>query len=85
MGRFLTSRPPIVRMFQIHAALADGESVNCSTLALRLETCPKTIYRDLNFMRDRLRLPLTYHALNRTWRYTRVVRHLDDEMRRAVT
>ena len=50
------TRPPIDRMMQIHSELAAGKFPNCSTLARRIEVSPKTIQRDLDFMRDRMNL-----------------------------
>jgi len=54
------SRPPLARMLQIHQALQSGNFPNASTLAGQLEVCTKSIHRDLEFMRDRLQLPIQY-------------------------
>lgn len=55
---------------QIHAVLQQGGYPNCSTLARHLEVCSKTVQRDLEFMRDRLNLPLEYDAMHKGYRYT---------------
>lgn len=65
-GRRAT-RPPIERMLRIHQAIQTGSYPNAETLARELEVCPKSIRRDLEFMRDRLGLPLCYHE--RRWGY----------------
>src|SRR5690606_15865679 len=49
-------RPPLDRMLRMHAALKAGRHPNASTLAAELEVSRKTVYRDLEFMRDRLGL-----------------------------
>lgn len=65
-----TTRPPLDRMMQIHAVLQQGGYPNCSTLARRLEVSNKTVQRDLEFMRDRLNLPLEFDASHNGYRYT---------------
>ena len=47
-------------MLQIHQAIQAGGYPNASTLASQLEVCTKSINRDLEFMRDRLDLPIQY-------------------------
>ncbi|MFO1459797.1 MAG: WYL domain-containing protein [Verrucomicrobiota bacterium] len=64
------TRPPLDRMMQIHAVLQQGGYPNCSTLARRLEVSTKTVQRDLEFMRDRLNLPLEFDATHNGYRYT---------------
>src|SRR5262245_30274379 len=56
----LHSRPPLERMLRIHQAVASGKYPNATTLASDIEVVPKTIHRDIEFMRDRLGLPLEY-------------------------
>ena len=52
------TRPALVRIHQIAAALNCRKRVSSSELAGELEVCRKTIDRDLAFMRDQLRLPV---------------------------
>ena len=54
------ARPPIERMLRIHQALQAGNYPNAAKLAREIEVSDKTIYRDLEFMRDRLDLPLNF-------------------------
>jgi predicted DNA-binding transcriptional regulator YafY len=56
------SRPPLERMLRIHQELMSGKFPNASTLAKKLEVSTKTIHRDLDFMRDRMELPIDYTA-----------------------
>jgi predicted DNA-binding transcriptional regulator YafY len=49
-------------MLRIHQQLQAGKYPNASTLARELEVSTKSIYRDLDFMRDRLGLPLEYDS-----------------------
>ena len=67
------SRPPLERMLRIHDALAERRYPNSSTLAASLEVNPKTILRDLEFMRDRMNLPIEWDARNRGFHYTESV------------
>lgn len=56
----LFSRPPLVRMAAVHEELQSGQFPNCRKLAEALECSAKTILRDIDFMRDRLGLPIVY-------------------------
>lgn len=64
------SRPPLERMLHIHQALAARKYPNASTLASELEVNAKTIHRDLEFMRDRLNLPLEFNHAHNGYHYT---------------
>jgi proteasome accessory factor B len=55
------SRPPLERMMRLHAALKARKFPNCQQIAAELEVSPKTIQRDVDFMRYRLGLPIDYH------------------------
>lgn len=55
-----TSRPSIERLFYIHFAIQSGQMPNATTLAKKLECSAKTVQRDIEFMRDRLRFPIEY-------------------------
>ncbi|MFM8460170.1 MAG: hypothetical protein ACKOB0_14760, partial [Chthoniobacterales bacterium] len=52
------TRPPMERMWRIHQILSGGTFPNCTGLSGELEVSAKTVMRDLEFMRDRLGLPL---------------------------
>ena len=69
------SRPPVERIFQFHNLIQAGKYPNCSTLARKFEVHLRTVNRDLEFMRDRLRLPLEYDSQRRGFYYTRPVEH----------
>jgi proteasome accessory factor B len=61
----LHSRPPLERMLRIHQTIQSGKFPNATTLAREIEVATKTIHRDLEFMRDRLNLPIAFdHAHN---------------------
>jgi proteasome accessory factor B len=64
------SRPPLERMLRIHQALQAGGYPNASTLARQIEVSTKTIHRDLEFMRDRLDLPLEFDPARKGYFYT---------------
>lgn len=72
-GKFPSSRPPVQRMLRIHQAIQSGKFPNASTLAQQLEVSTKSIHRDIEFMRDRLELPIQYDGRNFGYRYTEEV------------
>ena len=47
---------------RIHQALQSGSYPNASKLAAEIEVATKTIHRDIEFMRDRLNLPIEFNA-----------------------
>src|SRR2546425_5405086 len=69
----LHSRPPLQRMLRIHQAIQSGVYPTASTLARELEVSAKSIHRDLDFMRDRLELPLEWNGSRRGYSYTEEV------------
>src|SRR5688572_14993729 len=69
----LRTRPPLERMMRIHQEIAKGTYPNASTLGRQLEVSTKSIQRDLEFMRDRLNLPLEYDRSRFGFYYTEPV------------
>src|SRR5450631_1431535 len=70
MKASLHSRPPLERMLRIHQALQAGGFPNATKLARQVEVSTKTIHRDIEFMRDRLNLPIEYDPSHTGYRYT---------------
>ncbi len=70
------SRAPIERITRIHAAIQEGRFPNASDLAKTLEVSAKSIWRDLEFMRERMKLPLAYNTRKFGYYYTEEVRGL---------
>jgi predicted DNA-binding transcriptional regulator YafY len=66
----LHSRPPLERMLRIHQSLQSGKFPNASTLARELEVSTKSIHRDIEFMRDRLNLPIEFEPARNGYSYT---------------
>jgi predicted DNA-binding transcriptional regulator YafY len=60
-------------MLRIHQALQTGRFPNAVTLGAEMEVSSKSIHRDLEFMRDRLELPLEYDAERKGYHYTQEV------------
>jgi proteasome accessory factor B len=69
------TRPPLERMMRLHHKLIAGDFPNCRKLADELEVSTKTIQRDIDFMRDRLGLPIEYDQLHFGFVYTEPVTH----------
>lgn len=67
------SRPPMERMWKIHQKIAAGAFPNCRSLSEALEVSAKTVMRDIDFMRDRLALPLAYDPVRHGFHYTAAV------------
>lgn len=67
------SRPPLERMMRIHEGLKARTFPNCRKLADEFEVSSKTIQRDIDFMRDRLGLPIEYDQLHFGFYYTEPV------------
>jgi predicted DNA-binding transcriptional regulator YafY len=65
----LHSRPPLERMLRIHESLQSGKFPNATTLARELEVSTKSIHRDIQFMRDRLNLPIEFAPSNNGYFY----------------
>lgn len=60
-------------MQRIHQELIAGKYPNATSLASDIEVSTKTIHRDLEFMRDRLMLPLEYDKAHNGYYYTEEV------------
>jgi len=71
--RVLHSRPPLERMLRIHQQIHSGSYPNASDLALELEVSTKSIQRDLEFMRERLQLPIEFDPSRAGYFYTEEV------------
>jgi proteasome accessory factor B len=67
------TRPPLERMLRIHQIIQSGACPTALTLAAELEVSAKSIHRDLEFMRDRLQLPLEFDRARHGYRYTEEV------------
>jgi proteasome accessory factor B len=60
-------------MLRIHQAIQAGDYPNATILAGELEVSTKSVHRDLDFMRDRLNLPLEFDASRGGYYYTEEV------------
>ena len=67
------SKVALARLLKIHDQLNESargpRRVNCSTLAADLERTPKTIQRDISYLRDTLKLPIQYDFADRSYSY----------------
>jgi predicted DNA-binding transcriptional regulator YafY len=73
VNQSLHSRPPLERMLRIHQAVSSGKFPNASMLARELEVSTKSIHRDIEFMRDRLNLPIEFNPVRNGYFYTEEV------------
>jgi len=70
----IQTRPPLARMMRLHESLRSEAYPNCRQLSEELEVSPKTVQRDIDFMRDQLGLPIDYDARKFGFYYTEEVR-----------
>lgn len=62
-NRLGKSRPALWRVLEIRKTILSGSYPNCSSLAKEIEVTPKTIQRDISFMREQLGFPVVYHPI----------------------
>ena len=67
------SRPPWERMMRMHQLIQNGELPNCTSLSKEFEVSTRTIKRDVDFMKCRLKLPIEYDAQRYGFFYTKPV------------
>ena len=67
------SRPPWERMMRFHNLIKEESFPNCSKLAKEFECSLRTIMRDVDFMRDRLMLPIEFDSQRNGYYYTEPV------------
>ncbi len=63
IARVPVTRPPMARMELIYRRIQTERRPNCSTLAKALEVSPKTVQRDIDYMRYQLTMPIEYDRL----------------------
>lgn len=68
------TRPPCDRMMLHHTLLKEGSFPNCTRFAKESEVTVRTVMRDLDFMRDRLKLPIAFDAQRNGYHYTKEVK-----------
>ena len=65
----LASRPPLARIMAIDRAIRAGGWPNATTLGADLEVDPRTVRRDVTYMRDRLGAPIAFDARRNGYGY----------------
>ena len=66
-------RAALERMHRIHQLLQNGEYPNSTKLAKEFEVVNRTVKRDIEFMRDRLKLPVEFDPARNGYYYTKPV------------
>ena len=66
-------RPPWERMMRFHNLIQGKSFPNCTKLAQEFEVTVRTVMRDLDFMRDRLSLPIEFDTQHNGYFYTKPV------------
>jgi proteasome accessory factor B len=62
-------------MMRFHDLLKGKSYPNCTTIAKEFEVAVRTIMRDLDFMRDRLNMPIEFDQQRNGFYYTKPVNH----------
>jgi predicted DNA-binding transcriptional regulator YafY len=65
-----SSRPPLARIMAIDRAIRSGGWPNASKLANELEVTPRTVRRDITYLRDQLHAPVEFDPVRNGYRYS---------------
>jgi predicted DNA-binding transcriptional regulator YafY len=65
-----SSRPPLARIMAIDRAIRSGGWPNASRLANELEVTPRTVRRDITYLRDQLQAPVEFDPVRNGYRYS---------------
>lgn len=69
----LNTRTQLSRILFIHEQIILSNTVNCSTIADKYECTNRTIYRDIDFMRNDLCLPIEYDTKRKSYYYSKKI------------
>ena len=69
--RVCTTRPALLRLTRIHEGIGSGCFPSAPRLADEIEVSPRTIQRDIEFMRDQLGMQIEYDAVKHGYFYPR--------------
>lgn len=76
--RLGASRAAMERMHRIHQLLQHKEYPNCTKLAREFEVVTRTMKRDIEFMKDQMRLPIEFDSSRNGYCYTKPVDHFPE-------
>ena len=63
-------RAAMERMMRIHRKIADGEYPNCTKMSVEFEKSVRTLKRDIEFMKDNLRMPIDFDVPKNGYYFT---------------
>lgn len=76
--RLGANRAAMERMHRLHQLLQNAEYPNCSKLAREFEVVKRTIKRDVEFMKDQMRLPIEFDPHQNGYYYAEAVDHFPE-------
>ena len=76
--RLGASRAAMEQMHRIHQLLQNKEYPNCTKLAKEFEVVRRTMKRDIEFMKDQMRLPIGFDTRQNGYFYTEPVQHFPE-------
>lgn len=68
-------RAAMERMMRIHRKIEDREYPNCTKMSAEFEVSVRTLKRDIEFMKDRLKMPIQFDVPKNGYFFTRSVPH----------
>ncbi len=66
----MKTRPPYRRMLEIDRLLRTNRYPNATTFSQRFEVSPRTVHRDIEYMRDQLKAPIEFDKKRNGYFYT---------------
>ena len=63
-------RSALERVIRIHERLGNEHQITAESVAREFEVSPRTIKRDIEFMRDRIGAPIAWDPATHTYTYT---------------
>jgi len=76
--RLGANRAAMERMHRVHQLLQNREYPNCTKLAKEFEVVKRTMKRDIEFMKDQMRLPIEFDVRQNGYFYTEPVDHFPE-------
>src|ERR1043166_6442518 len=78
------ARAALERMMRIHRLIEDGEYPNCTTMSQEFEMSVRTLKRDIEFMKDRLKMPIAFAVPKNGYFFTKPQPHFPTACRQTL-
>lgn len=81
----LSRSSQLERLLRLHRLLQNKAGICVDEFAAAMEVSRRTVYRDIDILRDRFGAPIQFVRASRRWRYFREVESLDELIRLRLT